>query len=385
MNKVLLIDTNFSSIPIYNYLAREKFEVFVIGNNPNDYLAKISDNYINIDYRNINDVKKIINTIGINFIVPGCNDVSYQVCAELNKHNAYYGIDDVSVTQIINNKKCFREFAHNNNLPVPRPVEDYKNSKIWPLIVKPVDAFSGKGITIVHKNERDSFDSAIEKAKNVSKSKSFIIEQFIDGQLYSHSAFISNGKIIIDFIVEEHCISYPYAVDTSHVIYDFSKKMLTKIRNCIHTIIKKLNLVDGLIHSQFIMCKNNFIFIEITRRCPGDLYSLLIQNSSNLSYAEIYSSYFVNKNVHIDKKKLKNYYVMRHTISEPNETILNSIQFNFPVQVEKFIPLKIAGDTIEMSPVGRVGILFIKSDSEKQFKYIFEQTLCRNLYTLKQE
>ena len=75
---------------------------------------------------------------------------------------------------------------------------------------------------------------------------------------------------------------------------------------------------------------------------------------------------------------------MRHTISEANETILNSIQFNFPVQVEKFIPLKIAGDTIEMSPVGRVGVLFIKSDTEKQFKYIFEQTLCRNLYTLKQ-
>ena len=50
--KVAIIDTNFSSSPIYEYLVKLHFDVFVIGNNPNDYLAKISPNYVNIDYSN---------------------------------------------------------------------------------------------------------------------------------------------------------------------------------------------------------------------------------------------------------------------------------------------------------------------------------------------
>ena len=53
-DKVAIIDTNFSSSPIYEYLVKLHFDVFVIGNNPNDYLAKISPNYVNIDYSNKN-------------------------------------------------------------------------------------------------------------------------------------------------------------------------------------------------------------------------------------------------------------------------------------------------------------------------------------------
>ena len=36
--KILLLDTNFSSGPIYNYLVESGNEVYVIGNNPNDFL-----------------------------------------------------------------------------------------------------------------------------------------------------------------------------------------------------------------------------------------------------------------------------------------------------------------------------------------------------------
>ena len=46
---ILLLDTNFSSAPIYEYLIEEGNEVYVIGNNPNDFLAKSAKNYIQSD------------------------------------------------------------------------------------------------------------------------------------------------------------------------------------------------------------------------------------------------------------------------------------------------------------------------------------------------
>jgi hypothetical protein len=45
MAKVLLVDTNFSSLPIYHALVALGHDVHVVGNNPVDCLAKISPNY----------------------------------------------------------------------------------------------------------------------------------------------------------------------------------------------------------------------------------------------------------------------------------------------------------------------------------------------------
>ena len=51
--KVMLLDTNFSAKPIYDYLVQTGTEVYVVGGNPNDVLAKSVNNYINLDYSNI--------------------------------------------------------------------------------------------------------------------------------------------------------------------------------------------------------------------------------------------------------------------------------------------------------------------------------------------
>ena len=93
MQKALLVDTNFSSAPIYNYLVHCGFEVFVVGGNPNDFLAKSVDKYIELDYSNVDRIWEIIEKMNIDYIVPGCNDLSYQVCAALNSKGNYYGID----------------------------------------------------------------------------------------------------------------------------------------------------------------------------------------------------------------------------------------------------------------------------------------------------
>ena len=57
--KILLLDTNFSSGPIYDYLIESGNEVYVIGNNPNDFLAKFAKNYIQSDYTKINRIATI--------------------------------------------------------------------------------------------------------------------------------------------------------------------------------------------------------------------------------------------------------------------------------------------------------------------------------------
>lgn len=382
MQKVLLVDTNFSSAPIYNYLIKAGFDVSVIGGNPNDFLAKCVKNYINFNYSDVDGTKKIIDKLNIDYIVPGCNDLSYKVCAELNSSGRFCGLDSVEATEIINNKLAFRTFASQIGLPVPQMITTENTSKIWPLIVKPVDAYSGRGLTVVQKSERHKMKQAIGRAKEFSRSQTFIIEEYVQGQLYSHSAFIKDGRIVADFIVEEHGTANPFVVDTSRVIYNFPDKMLNSIRDCITLMSQKLELVDGLIHTQFIKKGSSFWLIEITRRCPGDLYSQLIELSTGFKYAETYARPFVKHNYSFKKNILKKFWIMRHTISQPVEGVLGSIKFNVPITMEKMIPISLAGDLIKISPFGRIALIFLKSITEKELLDLYQKTLKRKLYTI---
>jgi len=385
MQKVLLVDTNFSSAPIYNYLVQSGFEVLVVGGNPNDFLAKSVKNYINLDYSNVNLTREIIEKMNIDYIVPGCNDLSYKVCAELNSSGLYCGLDTLETTEIINNKLAFRTFATQIDLPVPRIITSESTGKIWPLIVKPVDAYSGRGMKIVKKTEKHELKAAINRAKEFSRSKTVVLEEYIKGQLYSHSAFIVDSKIIADFIVEEYSKANPFVVDTSRVVYDFPKKMLSRIRDSITLLAQKLRLVDGLIHTQFIKKGESFWLIEITRRCPGDLYSQLIELSTGYKYAQTYARPFVKHKISMRKNKIKKSWIMRHTLSQSVGGVLGSIQFKIPVLIEKMVPISLAGDIVKASPFGRIALIFLRSNSEKELLEIYQKTLDRRLYTIQKK
>lgn len=381
MHKALLVDTNFSSAPIYNYLVQSGLEVFVVGGNPDYFLAKSAPNNITLDYSDVDRMRELIEKLNIDYIVPGCNDRSYQVCTKLNSEGNFYGLDTFETTETINNKEKFRTFATQIGLPVPRLISVDHENDMGPLIVKPADAYSGHGMTVVKRPDQDGLKHAINRAKEFSRSKTCIIEEYVEGQLYSHSAFITDKDIVADFIVEEHGTANPFVVDTSRVIHDFPSDMLDRIRESISLMARELNMVDGLVHTQFIKNRESFRLIEVTRRCPGDLYSQLIEISTGFNYAETYARPFLNQKFSL-KDSIKQPWIMRHTISQPAEGVFGSIQFHFPVLIEKMVPISLAGDTIKASPFGRIAILFLRSDSEEGLLEIYQSALNRDLYTI---
>jgi carbamoylphosphate synthase large subunit len=382
-SRVLLLDTSFSSKPIYDYLVNTGSEVYVVGANPADFLAKTAENYIHLDYSQIDEVASLIDSMKIEYIVPGCNDKSYEVCSKLNSNEKFPGIDSFETQQLINNKKMFRRIATKYGLKVPicfTKTKDIQNN--LPVIVKPVDAFSGRGITIIQSENISALDTAIEYARNRSTSGEVIVEKYISGQLYSHSAFLIEQKIVRDFIVIEHGSANQFAVDTSYVVDDFPDSILNEIRMEIEVLAEKLELVDGLIHTQFILSEDAFWLIEVTRRCPGDLYSQLIEFSTGFPYAENYSKSFISDSIlyvdEIDEKRS----IIRHTLNLKEFSFYYSIDISEPVKIHKFIPLISAGEIVGLGNK-RVGILFLEVNSKVDLSIIATKINNNTLLSLK--
>lgn len=382
MQKALLLDTNFSAEPIHNYLTCNGYEVFTCGNNPSDYLARAYKNHIKADYSSITKINDIIERIGIDFVVPGCNDQSYKTCAEINQHKKFFGTDSIEKTLIINNKDKFRNLAIQLDLPIPHLFVSESIKENYPIVVKPVDSYSGRGITIIDSFEKRLFENATQKARQHSRSQSYLVEEYVEGQLYSHSAFLVDGEIILDFIVEEHGSANPLTVDTSKVVHQFDPFILHRIRQDIIKISNHLKLVDGLIHTQFIQKNDKYWLIELTRRCPGDLYAELIQLSTEIDYIEMYIKPFINIRNTPKTDLRKKHFILRHTISEAEDKIFKSIKFNYNLEIEKLVPLASIGQHVMASPFGRIGVLFAKTQSENDLSALLNIAVSRDLYII---
>lgn len=357
-------------------------DVYVVGNNPSDCLAKISQNYLKLDYSDVNALAALIEREQFEFLVPGCTDRSYLSCVAIGK-GRFPGLDRPDACEGIFNKDRFRRMAEQIKLPAPKRLSDeHRPDTHRSVIVKPVDAFSGKGITVLRESDNLSFNLAVLAARDASPSGEYLVEEFVEGQLHSHSAFLQGGHVVQDFLVQEDGTTNPFVVDTSRVITDMPIHMLARLRACAESMATALGLVDGLLHTQFISHGDNIWLIETTRRCPGDLYSQLIELSTGYRYVRSYVLPFLGQPIQKGNADMYSRPVLRHTVTLNRTQSFGYLQFKSALHIERWVALSLVGDELKPSPQGRVGILFCRASDAQNLDEIYQAALRRELYEI---
>ena len=371
---VLLCDASFSAIPLLETLQAEGFYVAVCGSRPEDPCHALADKSYTFDYANIKKLLKIFKDNNFDYLVPGCTDISYTSCAWVARKLGLPGYDNEHAVRVINHKDEYRKLGKDQNYPIPAYETQSNNFKDlnFPALLKPVSSYSGRGILRFEKYSQ--LRKFLDSGESLLPQDQFLLEEFISGQLYSHSAFLEAGKIKIDFFVNEYCTVHPYQVNSSHVSTKLTLQVQNKMRGWLKRFAKDLNLVNGLLHTQFISDGVEIYLIESCRRCPGDLYSLLIQKSTGVRYAALYVSPFINSTYgNIVRGAQKNY--SRHTLSINRDAIFLSAAMEISNPNVSYVPLKKAGELLRAAPLDRAGIFFIEHADARTM-----QDLTRNLY-----
>lgn len=380
MARVLLVDTNFSSGPIRRALLELGHQVFLAGGKPSDFLAKNTPDFVQVDYSNPVGLAETARGLDIDLLVPGCNDLSYLSCVQANAilglNNP--GLDGLDVSLALNRKNKFRELGEKIGLNTPRTFET-DDIPECPVIVKPVDAFSGKGIQLIEKPDKESLQLARKAAEAVSANGQCVVEQWIHGQLYSHSAFYKDGQLQADFFVVEHGSANPWVVDTSCVV-ELTSQIEESARQQAQKLVNHLQLAEGLLHTQFIEFDGRAWPVEVTRRCPGDLYSQLIKLSTGFDYAKAYACGFTGDKFHFDISAGAHRWVMRHTLTVPEPCQIGALAMSRPLNILKWVPVAETGDWLQQSPASRIALLFAACESESGLQELMQTTIKRKLY-----
>lgn len=377
--KVLLLDAAFSAQPIYDALLAAGHEVWVAGNREADPLAcKAGDHWLQIDYSNVTAVRAEVGRLDIERLVPGCTDISLASCVEIGLAPDY--IDSPDVNAQLADKARFRKLCEQLDLPAPHAIAADSFPRQGRYICKPVDAFSGRGITIFDGEDVAAMNKAADEATKCSSAGQYLIESCVEGQLYSLSAFLLSHNIAYDVCVIEGSSANPYAVDTSHVIHDLPDGAHVKLRDGLERMSMHLGLRDGLLHTQFILADGEPYIVEVTRRCPGDLYSLLIEYSTGFPYAATYAAAFLGQLTIPQCGDVR--HILRHSVASTGGELYQAMVFRSPVPLKALFPLMSVGEMLLPAQRNRAAVLFAEYSLPDALKDAYAQFMARAAYDL---
>lgn len=266
-------------------LKERKLETVLLDGNENCLARNIADKFYKVNIFNIEDVKKIAIDEKVDFIITVCADQVLLVVAQVSEmlglpcYIGYKQAQDVS--DKIRMKRIFKE----NGIPTTKYLEletldMNKISKLnYPLVVKPVDAYSSKGVRKAETEEE--LITYYNEAKAISRSGGVIVEEFFKGEEISVDAFVLNGKAHILSITNSEKVKDK----DRFVIFRgrYPANIPDTIRNQIEDVAQKIADSFGLVNSpllvQLLHNGMNISVLEFCARTGGNMKWLLIKNS----------------------------------------------------------------------------------------------------------
>lgn len=276
MKKAIVLGGTEDHIRLIEILKSKSCYTILIDYYENPPAKKVADEYIRESTLDNDLILNIAANIKADLVIAACIDQALLtmafVCEKLGLpcHISYQTALELT------NKSLMKKIFVENNIPTSRYsilnnadekfYEDFK----YPLVVKPADSNSSKGITKVN-NQHEIYD-AINKAFSYTRSKKVVVEEFVVGEELSVDVVIKNYEPQI-VMVTKNIKSYQNKNNFTIVQSVFpgteDNEVIEKIHLIACNIAKAYGISNGPLLIQLILNENNLSVLEFSSRIGG--------------------------------------------------------------------------------------------------------------------
>lgn len=292
MKKLLMLSASVFEIPLIQAAQAQGYYVITTGNNANAPGHRASDEYAAFDYSDYEGMVRLAEKLQINAISQGCSDNCALAAAYMGEKLGLGGHDTYEKAQIIHRKDKFKQFTKEIGLKSPvahyyESVEEALDREIKediPFVVKPSDQAGGKGVSTVY--SFDDYRKAVMKAFQMSRGGRIVVEPFIEGTLHSFTTFLINRRVTAYTTLNDYSYVNKYLTNTGISPADNWEAAIKFLIPETEKVARKLELVDGLLHMQYIERQGEFWIIEMMRRMPGNNCTTAASRASGIDWRD---------------------------------------------------------------------------------------------------
>lgn len=265
---------------------------------PDSPAKKYADESYDISTTDVDAIVELVKKTKADGIFPGYVDINLaparMACEKLGIP-CYATLDQIEQTMNkINFKANCRKFGISVADDIPQEYLDGEYNKVdFPVIVKPADSYSSRGISVCHRKEE--LGHAISYAIEVSPTNQFLVEKFISADDVYLYFTVQDGYVSLSAMADRLLSDEQYGCAPQPLGYFFPSKYLdmylSKIHPKVQNMIKSLGIENGTFFMQGFAFENDIIFFEMGLRLSGGAGYLHIEKQNEISQIEMHLNY----------------------------------------------------------------------------------------------
>lgn len=399
---IFIVDANNSSHLLaqqlrtkgYNIIHVRAVDRFVFKATEN-VITELFDDEISYDQLSPDELDEYIRNNKVEASIAG-SERGVIVSDEIS-HKFNFVMNDYELSKARRNKFLMHKELEKKNVPhIPQEkfnnVEDAlawaKNFNEWPLVIKPLDAASAKGLTLCF-----DIDCVKMAAKKVLKMKNFefnqnsefLVQKFMDGVEYAVNSVIIDDKIVHTDIWQYEKVRVPGGgiLYRNLILQDYNGEVQKQLRLYAEDVLKALGFRYSASHMEIMFTKNGPVLVEVGARTPGSGVPIYANQVLDMNQTEVLSiaytdpekfkslssGYKTDKNVQI---MAVNNYTKGAYLNEAGYRQIEKLKTVFQIRISKnkMFTKKLPITQHNGQAVMRVAMVGKKSDIEKDIETI---------------
>ena len=274
--KALILAGGISQAELIKDLKSRGIYTILADRNPKAYAVPFADKFYPISTMDIEAVKKLAADEKVDFVITVCADQVLLVVAQLSEELGLPCYIDYHTAKLVSNKKYMKAIFKESGVPTADYVvmseldEDKLKGFEFPLIVKPVDCYSSRGVRRVENMEE--LRSAFADAADFSRTGNVIVEDFCEGYEMSCDAYIDDNGIahVLTYSINEKIKEKDkFVICRNKIIPDPSEKLKAQVRQVMQGIADGFHISNSPIFAQMINDGNKIRVLEFCARTGG--------------------------------------------------------------------------------------------------------------------
>ncbi|MBR1792798.1 MAG: ATP-grasp domain-containing protein [Bacteroidales bacterium] len=283
--KALVIAGGLPQIELIQQLKQRGYQTVLADGSPQAVARPYADTFYHVDVFDTDAIRQIAEREKVDFLITVCADQVLLVVAEVSQQLGLPCYIDNETAQNVSDKLRMKRIFSEHGVPTTHYVEmhrlDWDRLKAlrYPLVVKPVDAYSSKGVRRVDHPEQ--LQQYYEEAHNISRSGGVIVEEYFEGEEVSVDAFVVNGQAKILAITNSDKVKdrdrfvifrgrYPAAIPNA---------VRMQIETVAQQIAEAFQLNNAPLLIQLLHNGKDISVLEFCARTGGNMKYLLIKYS----------------------------------------------------------------------------------------------------------
>lgn len=288
MKKSIVLGVGNAQVDLIHHLKEQGWTVIGCSYRREGRGLDLVDQFALLNVTDVEGVEGLARSEQVTLVYSIGSDLAMPTAARVAARLGLPAFVPAETAELLQNKLLLRGFLAEHGISPIRhrrvcDVSDLSDWTIFPAMIKPVDNQGQRGV--FHANSMEEAVAGLNDSLAYSRSKTLIIEEFLEGNEVSINTFVLNGETVFNEVSDRLVVEgYAGGIPKGHIYPSLycPDAILAEVKELTKACNLELAIRNGPVYYQAILTKDGPRIVEVTPRLDGCHMWRLIKSVSGV-------------------------------------------------------------------------------------------------------